>query len=898
LGIIVCFLIAIASMIDGGLLNRFDLMALDFNFSLRRLIKPRVFESQDIAHIDIDDKSIDSLGNFPWMRDTYAKLVQALTFLGVKLIVFDVEFSKLQNTNFSEDENEHILAPPDKEFMLAIGHSDKVIMPFSFDFSFSNNKKIREAIPKIKELLLKNKNFDADANSICKSAGLDVQVIEPEIEKIRRLVISDIIRDKIFESPSSSFKDVARSVFFKSSENKNSYINKIFQDAYISALSIYKIRSRIPIPIVKWGLSTIPISINPPVYYFAKGVKSFGFVNSFEDADGILRRHQAFLEFDNQKWLNIALVTAIKFLENNDKKISVEICDKTLKLKICDVSSEKIIDIIEVPVDSDGRMIINWISTKPWSETFTRIPYAKIIEFWQKRYEIMPQNFDVLADILANDKRVKFAKDIYLRKKDELTNLINDNKSAPDKVKLAEISLDKIRQAMLLKAQNVVDKDALASLQEPYLLEKKLRQILEGKICFIGSTSTSSGDLHSTPLGPATPGVNAHSNVVNAILTKQLIQDAPRFLNLIFIFFWGLIASMLFSFISPVKGGVVGIILIVIIVGVTFLLFQYKGMVVSEAGPISSVFLCFLTITTYREFTERRLERMLRKELEGKTSPVFVEEILHNVERWRKPQRIEATIFFSDIKGFTSISEKMEPTTMVNFINEYHSRISKSLLSNGAYLDKYMGDGIMAVFGVPIYRSNHPQMACESALENISQIKELNEYFSSKKLPSISLRIGINTGDMIAGYIGSQERADFTVMGDSVNVAAKLEPANKIYDTKIIISEFTHNKIGDTFVSREADIVRIGGRKDAIKIYELIGKKGALSQKDSYFLELYEKGLSAFRNKNWQDAIKYFEMAVVLNSNDSLSKLYIARSKKFIDNPPLDWDGIFDLIIK
>jgi adenylate cyclase len=315
--------------------------------------------------------------------------------------------------------------------------------------------------------------------------------------------------------------------------------------------------------------------------------------------------------------------------------------------------------------------------------------------------------------------------------------------------------------------------------------------------------------------------------------------------------------------------------------------FDGFGFLFTEAGPICAIFFNSLGVTAYKELTERHSRRKLQRELEGRTSPQFVKEVLRDPDRMRRPRKVEATIMFSDVSGFTQIAESMAPERIVEYLHQYHERISRIILRHG-YLDKYVGDGIMAVFGVPVYSPQHAHQACWVALESISSLEELNRAYRAQDLPPVSLRIGINTGEMVAGYVGSSERSEFTVMGDSVNLAAHLEEINKIYGTKIIIGESTWGLVKESFYTRQLDCIRAIGKKKAVRIYELMARKGDL--------DLYTAGLKAYHTRDWDHALRCFKMAMERDPNDIPTQIYYQRCLHFIKYPPPgDWDGVFEV---
>ena len=258
------------------------------------------------------------------------------------------------------------------------------------------------------------------------------------------------------------------------------------------------------------------------------------------------------------------------------------------------------------------------------------------------------------------------------------------------------------------------------------------------------------------------------------------------------------------------------------------------------------------------------------------------------------------SIFFSDLQGFTSISENLDPETLIALLNDYLTAMTNIIHDEGGTIDKYEGDAIMAVFGAPIAHGNHAYNSCASALEMQEQLKTLRTLWGKQGKPQLFARIGINTGTMVVGNMGSENRFDYTVMGDAVNLGARLESANKQYATFIMIGENTYQEAKDEIIVRQLDLVRVKGKTEPVKIYELIAtKEKGISDKTSALITNFSNGFNNYLGQNWEEAFKYFKQALNINQNDGPSRTYIKRCQQFHENPPREgWDGVFDLAMK
>ncbi len=259
-------------------------------------------------------------------------------------------------------------------------------------------------------------------------------------------------------------------------------------------------------------------------------------------------------------------------------------------------------------------------------------------------------------------------------------------------------------------------------------------------------------------------------------------------------------------------------------------------------------------------------------------------------------QEKELTVFFSDMSGFTAMSEQMEPQKLVELINEYLSAMTESIFLQEGTLDKYEGDAVMAFWGAPISQDDHARRACWAALDNRSRLKELCKSWKERGLPEFDIRIGINTGRMIVGNVGSQARMEYTVLGDAVNTGSRLEQLNKLYGTHILISEATKEAAGGAVETREVDLLELRGKKKQIRVYELLGLPGQISAQKLAGYRMYEHGLKAYRERRWDEAESALKSAVAALGDDQPSKILLGLVDGLKKGPtPSDWDGTLHL---
>lgn len=256
----------------------------------------------------------------------------------------------------------------------------------------------------------------------------------------------------------------------------------------------------------------------------------------------------------------------------------------------------------------------------------------------------------------------------------------------------------------------------------------------------------------------------------------------------------------------------------------------------------------------------------------------------------------ELTVMFSDIGGFTAMSETLSPEEAVRHLNEYFEGMSASILEFDGTVNQFQGDAIVAFWGAPIPQENHAMLACLASLKCREFLKTLEAKWISEGFPKRTFRSGINTGDMVVGNIGSSSRFEYTVIGDEVNLASRLEGANKIYGTQILVSEKTYELIKDEIIARELDIIRVIGKTEPIKVYELISLKEESDDATGEILEKFRLGLDLYRERKWNEAERYFKKILELDPHDKPSQEYLRRCEEYSKSPPpSDWDRVFEL---
>ena len=434
---------------------------------------------------------------------------------------------------------------------------------------------------------------------------------------------------------------------------------------------------------------------------------------------------------------------------------------------------------------------------------------------------------------------------------------------------------------------NTVSYSRVLEGPDPYLAE-----LIRGKIILIGrivgAAPTPIADAFYTPFfagtGQLMSGVEIHAQVINTLLKKNWGKEftvLPRLglYLVVLLVFGGLVGRV-----SPLAALGVLVVFILLIYGLSFYLFLHLNLwwpPVLLSGALAVVYAGHIFA---HYWIESREKRWLRQAFGQYVSDSLVDAIITNPERLQLGgEEVEATVLFADLVGFTSMAENTAPKELIRLLNEYFSTMTEIILDHRGTVDKFIGDSVMAFWGAPLPLADHAILACETALEMQAAMRPLQENWESQGFPRISIGIGLHTGPVVAGNVGSKKRFNYTVMGDAVNLAARLEHANRFYGTEIIMSEATCRRLGDTFLVRELDLVQVRGRVQPVTIYELI----SLMPPDGppSWLQLFDAGREAYKEGKISEASNRFFEILDLYLDDPPTRVFLKRCQKHLDRP-------------
>ena len=423
---------------------------------------------------------------------------------------------------------------------------------------------------------------------------------------------------------------------------------------------------------------------------------------------------------------------------------------------------------------------------------------------------------------------------------------------------------------------------------------------LSGKIVLVGTTAPGLMDLRVTPVGETYPGVEVHANVISGLLDGRLAvkPDYSVGYEFIVLLFAGLILAFCLPTLSAPKAVALSVAMTAVLVGLNFWLYLSAGLVLPLATALVMSLTAFAINMSYGYFVESKSKRQIANLFGTYVPPELVDEMVKDPDSYNmKAASKELTVMFCDMRGFTKMSETMEPTLLQGLLNDVFSRLTSVIRNNRGTIDKYMGDCVMAFWGAPVDSPDHAALAVRTALEMSAAIRTINDEYRAKGMPQIGIGIGINTGMMCVGDMGSSLRKSYTVIGDSVNLGSRLEGLSKTYGVEIVVSEST-KKLAPDFAWQELDKVRVKGKDSAVTIYVPLTLPYSLSEGQADEIKLWNAFLKSYRNQNWEQCdvqmLNLERLQTLKNDKTEKKFLYQLYSKRLVSMRQLPFDPSWD----
>ena len=879
-----------------GLDDRLDSRVYDLFLRVR----PAIPEDHALLLVDIDDAAISNVGEWPWSRDVMANGLILMKEMGAASAVFDIEY---------------VNASPHGLDTQAL----TTTLPDAFGQEFSQiqmkQQNLLEALADGRIPLRDAPKYGADLsneNDQSKKRLLD------ELQRVER------DNDVFLGRAARFFGNTTVTVHWNPRPDDST--PKELMDFALANLSVKNIDVRTNKP-------PVAASINPTILPIAEGAASAGFPNVLPDPDGVRRRVDLLKEYKGKYFAQLAFGGLLPWLGSP----RIVLNRRSIVLKQANIPGKGRQDIV-IPLTPQGAFLINW-PHEEYLKSFRHLSFYALFREAQREddllydLKLMDQGGYLQYDTLQPGepgvlKRYDAAEQIknqvlaggstdqvpqYVKERAAFFEAAGRFLDGPaerriladfDKL-LAQkgLTADQRAEAEQTRAGVVDTFDGTRNVYKDVMdIRATLSSALQGSFCIVGVSATSTTDLGVTPFANIYANMGLHAAVANTIIQGQFLREVPWWYGLIIALFVALGATLAILGLTPARSVVVGVAIVVGVAAVLLLIFRQTGVYLEALSPVGAAFLTFIGLTAIKFLRSEQEKGEVRSAFSRYVSPHVVSDLLANPEKLKLGgEKKEMTAMFSDVKGFSTISEVLDPTDLVRLLNEYLTEMSDIILELGGTVDKYEGDAIIAFFGAPLDLPEHARRACMAAVKMRRAEKLLNERIISQGLSKFPLltRIGVNTGSMVVGNMGTPQKMNYTIMGNAVNLASRLEGVNKQYGTWVMMGEATHDQGGGDFFVRKLDRVRVVGIEKAVRLYELIEEKGAVDPIAAQAVEVFHQGLTEFEAKKWETAAATFRRVLEILPTDATSEIYLKRCQVFMKKPPAeDWDGVFKLETK
>lgn len=861
-------------------------------------VKPEVEQREEILFLDVDDLAIARVGVWPWSRDIMARGLLTLGEFGAGPVVFDIEY---------------VDASP-----LAVdGQVLENQIPGAFQREFNE---LTGSIEGLLNAIANGQIPPADAPEFFR----DLTLLADESQSQLLGRVEDIVRnnDRILGNAAAA------------TGNAWFTVNLVPEaDAEVPESRIALARERVALTGVRGESERVlrAEGLRPTIEPVLEGGAGAGFPNVVIDEDGTRRRIEL-LRLHEEAWYG-QLVFAPLLSWLGDPAVSVSSSAITLEGALPPGEAEP--RDITIPLAADGTLLLNWPRGN-YLDSFRHISYYELV-YHRELFEDLAFNLEVMESsgylqYHNGDRELPRAVD-YIRGLEEEALASGNGSALTEVAEVRRYLLEETGAFLSGPAEELIREDVAAALQDESMSEEmrsmfqtledevprvfestrgiydnlmETRRILEeqvpGSFIIIGYTGTGTTDIGVNPFENEYANTGTHGAVVNTILTGRFIDEIPVWISIVL----AALLTLVFVLVSRKRSAnttlILGFAAAAVVVVASAALMAGARLFLPILTPVLTIMLAAVGQSTLKFIEVARERNHIRNAFNHYLSTDVINEILDDPDRLRLGgEKRELTAMFTDVKGFSSISEQLDPVELVSLLNHYLTDMSDIILDLRGTIDKYEGDAIISFFGAPVPLADHAERACRAAVRMKKVERELNERFQRENLSPAPLatRFGINTGEMVVGNMGTVKRMDYTIMGHAVNLAARLEGVNKQYGTWILASELTVNDTGESFTARQLDRVRVVGVSEPVRLYEILDEAQLVPQVTLQLVEEFHQGLSLFEHREFGEAGSTFARLNREFPDDGPSKTYFDRCARFQkEAPPDNWDGVFNLNAK
>lgn len=861
-------------------------------------VKPPVPQREEILFLDVDDLAIARVGVWPWSREIMARALITLREFDAGHTIFDIEYVDAS--------------------------------PLSVDGQMLRNEIPREF----------DSEFDRVTGSVADLLGAVAAGQIPPEDVVEYL--SDL-RDIAADAQGTLLRNVQRVVQDNDvllGRAASAHGNAWFTVNVIPEAADETPRDRIDFAIEHSALDSVTgpaphvldaRGLRPTIEEILQGGKGAGFPNVIIDEDGVRRRIELVRQFEGHTFGQLVFPALLDLLGDPEVEVGR---DRVILREAIRPGAESPADI-RIPLARDGAMLINWPPGQ-YTESFRHLSVYELI-FYERLLDDLAFNLRLMQEngyigYHDGDQNLldawRYAQDLFdeaLRTGDgSLLEEIRDIRGYF--IEEATAFLRGPAEDMLLEEIRLAAEDpglpaeTLAYVEEllddiPHVFESTravltdleettgvLQRNIPDSFIIIGYTGTGTTDIGVNPFENEYANTGTHGAIVNTILTGRFVVDLPRWVSLIVAAVFTAIYVVISHKRSAATSLGMGFGGAGIVVGISAGLLATSRVFLPIVSPALTLLFSSVTQSAYKYIEVARERSYIRHAFNHYLSTDVINQILDDPARLQLGgEKRELTAMFTDVKGFSSISESLDPVELVQLLNEYLSEMSNVVLELRGTIDKFEGDAIISFFGAPITFDDHALRACRAAVKMKKIETELNRTFLERSLTPTPLatRVGLNTGEMIVGNMGTAERMDYTIMGHAVNLAARLEGVNKQYGTWILSSELTVGATGEVMLTRKLDRVRVVGISEPVRLYEIVDEASEAPDATRQLVDEFHEGLILFEAREWTDAAAVFDRLLRDFPEDGPARTYSERCRKFTKQAPAaNWDGVFNLTQK
>ena len=896
-----------------GVLVPLDDFAFDAHFRYGRGLPA----DERLVLIDIDDHALEQIHAWPWPRRLHAQLIDVLAELNARAIVMDIVFDEHQAPRFQgrqadphydlEDElssaGEGAYVFDDEELAAAITRAGNVYLALSLDFESAQ-------------------------------AGHSL----PE-EQAARQAAEKFLQ----EHPAGTWYE-----FFQTAEPDGDFQRRMprrkqLLRAYRQVQAARTVLAQAPQLTENLHKAAVPAyDVIWPMDRVVEAARGVGFVSyDRTQARTVVRELPLLAEVQGKMLRQLGFVAACDLLGVFPSSLGYT------KGKLTWPGNTETGDY---PLSAEGRALINWhtpATPQRWQECFAHIPVARLMELAlsreamaenQQRLELeraemvercfrdTPTRYGEYAALLRerNQLRSELRRATYSTKQQAIERAIlrvgealsRIDKEAGEWLAYAWKQWEQVepanarqqterlqfetwqRKFLQGEGQRAIDEINAALNTRNETLRAELHDQVKDKVCIVGYTATAVADMIPTPVCDALPGSLVHANVANMVLQNRSIARVPAACNVGLIALAGVLVTVLTSIRRGGFGASALLLIVVLLLGGGLILFSGPGYYLSTAAAALAACVTWAVVTLIRQTTEERARRTLQRTLGQYTAPAVAARISERFQLTDlDPQPAQVTCFFCDLRGFTPLAEQLGAARTRELLNPYLARISTLLHEHGAIVNKFLGDGVFAFFNAPIHSCpQHAAAGCAAALASQQALHELNEAARTSGLPQLTMGVGLATGETFVGNYGVSTKLDYTCIGDTVNVASRLEGANKVLDTRMLADAATCQAAGPGFVFRPLGLFRLTGKQTPVEVSELVGKIEEVSDQQLAAIERWTDILRHFTQRDWSNCTKLLAEWSKEFPEDGVAWVYAEQVDHLQRTPPrAGFDGAISL---